>query len=296
MNRSLIKLTGLLGTFTLLCGLNSPACAQKSRHKKTQTKQTTTASDTPTQDELMATKLMLKYRSLNTISQNVHGNLTMKVSGLELKGEITSTITMAQPNKFAISMKISLLGSEKHGAIYSDGKTVWEWDEDSKQYSESPLATLTKTEDTFSNWMMERNGLDITGLIFLKCAGGGFMSTAKNADKQIVIKNYPMKTVDGVTMYVVPIAMDKTGKKSSISGASISLYLDTKEFLARRYRLNMKQAGATKSDAGFDMALVMFYDPIKTDTTLEDSVFTFTPPEGAMKVESVKPVFDRMGS
>ena len=264
------------------------AMAQKPGKKKT---------DTPiTRESAMLAKIFFKYHDMEALSQKIHGKMIIHTGGLTIDVDIESTVTASQPNKFHIASKVNFLGDEKRGSVFSDGKNIWDVDEDAKEYSLLPADSVIKDSDKFTDWLMDRVGMDMTLLFFLKAANSDDFGVPKGVekaelDKMLDVKNYPTKEVDGTKMYLVPVPLDE--KDPTKKGQVMVLYVDTKDFLIRRISLKMKIGDEKDPKDKDSMEMVMNYDAIKPGVKVTDGDLTFLPPDGTKKVEMVKPVFSR---
>ncbi len=256
-----------------------------------QTKKSGASSELSFRDSMMLAKIFSRYRGMKSLTQSVKGKMIINAEGVKVNAEISSTVRMAQPNRFRIDTKISFFGQEKHGSVVSDGTTVWDVDEDGKQYSEQPIASVTKNEDKFTDWLMDRGGLDLTMMFFLEAASASSLNIPKGLDKAIDVKNYPTKVVDGMAMCVVPVNIDKKSAKGS--GGTATIYADAKALLVRRLRYNVKPAADKAGPKNVQVDFVFFYENVKPNGETPEGAFAFTPPDGAVKVKKVNPVFDR---
>jgi len=249
-----------------------------------------------TKETAMLAKVFFKYHGMDALSQKLHGKMTLHMGEVDIKVDFESTLISAQPNQFRIVSKVTFLGEEKHGTVYSDGKSVWDWDEDAKQYSVQPFEPIIKDSDKFTGWVMDRAGVDMTLIFFLQAANYDALKLPKGIEKMnlesaIEIKNYPTQEIDGTKMYLVPVPKD--GKKGGKLEGAVTLYVDAKEMLVRRMQMNIKFDDDKNSKDKSSMEMLVTYDAIKSDTKLTDQDFTFTPPADATKVDLVKPVFSR---
>src|ERR1051326_8613630 len=135
---------------------------------KTTAQKSGSKDDKPlTKETAMLAKVFFKYHDMDALSQKMHGKMTVHMGDVDFKVDFDSTLIAAQPDKFRIMSKVTFFGEEKHGSVYSDGKNIWDWDQDAKQYSLQPGEAIIKDSDQFTNWVMDRSGLDMTLLFFL---------------------------------------------------------------------------------------------------------------------------------
>jgi|GEM_PF-3033614 len=283
-----LRSTGLLIVAlagTLIAGGKATAQKPDSKDEKPLTKETA-----------MLAKVFFKYHDMNALSQKIHGKMTLRIGEAEYKVDFESTLISAQPNKFRIVSKVTLQGEEKHGTVYSDGKSVWDWDEDAKQYSMQPFEPIIQNMDDFAGWVVNRSGLDMTLLFFLKAASPDTFKLPKGVEKMnlesaLEIKNYPTQEIDGTKMYLVPVPLDE--KDAEEKGESCTLYVDAKDMLVRRMQMILKWGNDKDPKYKGGLEMMMTYDAIKSDTKPTEKDFTFTPPADATRMDLVKPVFSR---
>jgi outer membrane lipoprotein-sorting protein len=292
MNRSLSLCCVTLAVATVCSAVVAGhAIPQQQKSKQTGKAKSAVQADNTFRNNLMLAKVLARYRGMKSLEQSVKGKVIINAEGIKINADFTSMVRLAQPNKFKIVSKINFFGEEKHGTVISDGTTVWDLDEDSKQYSERPVAEITKDEDKFTDWLMDRGGLDLTMIFFLEAASAKSLGLPKDLGNSIQVNSYPTKVVDGVPMYVIPVHIDK--KKAKGSGGSVTLYVDTKDLLVRRLRYSVVTATTKEDPKSAQVEFVFFHDAIKPEAQIPDDGFSFTAPADATKVKEVKPVFDR---
>lgn len=286
---------------SLLCGLLIGNTDAQTPKKKTPSRKTTKTSsakqvkqktkEASFRDTAMLAKVFFKYRGMKALTQNAHGTMTINADGVNVKADISSTLTLAQPNRFRFDSHVNFLGQDRHGSVISDGTTVWDVNEDTKEYAEHALAPLLKDEKKFTDWLMDRAGIDLTAMMFLEAATGEVLGLPAGMDKVIEIPNYPTRMIDGLAMYVLPVVIDK--KDSGGDKTDASLYVDAKEMLIRRCRFNIVPKATKGTPKNLKVDIVLFYEQIKPDPDVPEDAFAFTPPADAKKVEKVVPVFSR---
>ncbi len=246
-----------------------------------------TAGQSPSREQMMCASVVLKYQGMKTLAQTVTGALLVDVGCDSTKASFTSSVQLAQPNRFRIETTVKFLDKETKGGLASDGKSVWMWDADKNQYSQQPWSAFGENADKVSDWLFDHAGPDVVNTLFLQAAGGQNLGLPRGADKLLEVKDYPTTEIDGRPMYVVPIQMGKARGKAKEKAA---LYVDANDLLVRRWRVvtaKQEQEGLTRVN------MVFFYSQIKTNAELPVETFTFTPPAGAKKVARVQPAVDR---
>lgn len=269
-----VKWTGLLLILALMIPVASGAQQTKAQKFR---------------DEAMLAKLLLKYREFKTLTQTVQGKMQVKMDGVAFAADIHSVVQMGQPNRFRFDTKIAFFGKERQGTTYSNGETVWEWDEDGKQYSEQPFSPIAKNEDKFTDWLMSRTNADLTPLLFLQAANSKGLGLPPGASKSIEVRDYPTKQVEGRAMYVIPVPINEADGTKGMA----SLYVDPQDMLVYRCRFQIRPPREKKGPKNLTVDYILNFAEISPNAELTDEAFTFTPPEGAKKVKAVKPVFDR---
>ncbi len=241
-------------------------------------------------DQAMIGRVLLKYRSLKTLTQTVTAHWTVGQQGVEIPISGTFTVQMAQPNRFRIEGKMSALGAETSGLTVCDGKTVWEYDAKTKQYSEQPLEAVAKDPDKFADWMMDWLPGEITNLLFLQSAGGLPFGTMQGAEQAIKVRAYPSRLLDGRSVYAIGVDVNEKGTR----GRAV-VFADTSDLLVRKVRYNLGvDTKGKKKEAAMRVEMSYFYSNIAANPNVPDSAFIFTLPEGAEKVQAVKPIIDRV--
>src|SRR5438445_734849 len=64
-------------------------------------------------DMAMLAKVMLKYRGLKSLSQSVHGKMTINADGVILTADLSTTVRLAQPDRFLLDSTVTFGGSAK---------------------------------------------------------------------------------------------------------------------------------------------------------------------------------------
>ncbi len=247
------------------------------------------AEDISPRAEAMLAKLLLKYRQYKTFAQTMHGKINVTADGVKISADMQTTIRMAQPNRFRIESVVDFFGTQQHGLSVSDGKTAWEWNADGQEYSEQPLTELVKNEDKFTHWLIDRTGADVTPAFFMEAASGHILGITPDAEASISVEDYPKTDVDGHPMYRIPMPIDETDG----TRGTATLYVDPTDMLVHRCRFVMKSPQGKEDAKDLNVEMVFTYDEIKLNPEFSDSLFTFTPPDGAKKAEMVKTAFDR---
>lgn len=240
-------------------------------------------------DEAMIARVVLKYRSFKTLSQTVTGTMNIKAQGVDMKADFLYTVQLAQPNKVRVASEVTFMGKKHKGTFVSNGTTAWQWNEDTKEFSEALLGDAAKDKNKYSDWLIDQIGPDLVNIFFLEAAGGDIVNVGKDAEKSIVIKDYPTTQMDGRPTWVIPIKISEKGAPPTTA----TLYADASDSMTRRYRMTVVPPPDKDTPQGTTVNMVFFYSKIKPDEEIPDATFTFTPPEGAKKADKVPSAFDR---
>lgn len=250
---------------------------------------TPASADKSLRDEAMAAKLFAVYHDFKTLKQTVSGKMEIDVDGVKITVKITSALTLAQPNRFRIETTAELGDRKQRGVAVSDGKTVWEADPETGEYSEQTFASISANEDKLCDWLSERATADMTPMLFLAAAGAKSLGVDLRVLKTFEVKDYPTQSINGKDLYVVPLALDKKP-----GGPKVTLYVTPDDMLVRRCRYAVPPVKDPKTGTTSKAAFVLNYSDIVTDKDVDAAAFTFEPAEGAKKVKRVKTATDRV--
>jgi outer membrane lipoprotein-sorting protein len=266
-------LHGLATLFSLaICVAAGTACAQS-----------------PSINMAMLAKTLLKYRSLKTLSQETKGTMEIQASGLTFAARYSTKLQMAQPNRFRVETTISFFGQEAKGISVSDGKTVWDFDPEAKEYSAQPLEKLAVKGKRENDWLMDRAGMDFGMMFFSEMGQGKMFDVPKGIENSIEVKDYPTRMVDGLPTYVIPVPIPK---ESGQKGSAV-IYAGASDLLIRRCRLNLSGVKDKPGEEGLQVSFTVFHSSLKPNVEIDEETFHFSPPEDAKKVNKVDPVFTR---
>ena len=241
-----------------------------------------------TPQEAMLARVALKYQSLTSLSHKIKGTMKIDVGGATFTAAFKTSTQMARPKQFRSDVEVGFFGTTSKGTAVTDGKSFWDFDPVSNEYSEQTYEDVTKEGDKKADWLMDRAGLDFPLMLFLDASKSPMFKVKPGAEKAIQVKKLPVKVVDGVPVHVlaIPVPSEK-GKKPGTA----TLYVGAKDMLIRRCRLSLMEKDAKGESIGVEF--VCFYTEIKPNATMDSATFTFAPPQEAKKVEKIIPAFDR---
>jgi len=164
---------------------------------------------------------------------------------------------VARPNR----LKTRSTSGEKARSFYADGKTVVLFDEDMKLYSSGPFAgTIDEMFERFDE------NFGFTPPLAEFTLNDPFKKISQNIQSS---SNKGIVTINGVECYHIASAGEN---------ADAEIWVATADHLPRRLVVTFKhREGSPKMTADFsDWNLT---------AKLDDAIFTFTPPQGAEKIE-----------
>lgn len=242
---------------------------------------------TPTkqQHEAMLAKVIFRAKALPAVSYSVKGTMAINTQGIALTANFSTAVNARKDGAFKVNSTVSFAGQTTRGTAVSNGKTVWDINLDSKEFSEKPSEPASFGGD-FANWAMDRAGIDLVLLALGDTTGISVKDLL--AARSITVKNYPTEMVNGRRMYRIPVT--SLGKSEGLKGGRAEVLADAATMDIHRLTLNINT-----NDGGSPTKVVFTfnYSPLKQMKEADDALFAFVPPEGFTKSEVVNGAFAR---
>jgi hypothetical protein len=237
----------------------------------------------------MIAKVLAKYQALPALSQKVSGTMSIFTEGVDIKATFKTHMQMARGNRFKVDASVTFAGTTVNGTVVSDGKTVWDVDNDAKTYSEQEFEQVNGGNSVFTDWMFDRAAVDMAMLAFLDASGFPGFKGVDPSKLGINVKNYPTQTVNGRKQYVVKVPVEITSENGQKVDARF--YVDAKDLLIRRaiYKIAQK----TGDGKSMRIEFAMQYTEIRPAARASAVDFQYTAPDNFQQVAEIKGAFDR---
>jgi len=226
------------------------------------------AEQLPDAQELLrqSEKAMKKYHSYQYETEMA---MDIIVGGNPIRTSITSSLAVVNPDKMRIESKSQIGGS----TIVTDGQYTWIYLPALKQYTKKAAVRTPQT-------------------LFESISGGAGMGNLTNSSTIMkdtkIIREEPIET-DGkkYVCWVIETRLDKMKlpqpEGAELTDGVITLWIDKDLMIDRQTIMSGKMQGGLMP-APVEMKLKIIKRALKFDVELPDSLFQFTPPEGANEV------------
>lgn len=279
LNRLMVNAIAAIASFGMIAGLANLSVAKSTPQK--QSNPVVTPSDTAANPQfdlpllLKTSQTFFKGDSYQTLSQ-------MQIKGASEGTDFTFNAQIKTivkfPNQFRSEIAFIQPGqiARKTAQVVSDGKQVYIYRPDLKQYSVSTYADFNKSDDSFlmglsSSFFLEF-GDDISKMISSGMLTEQIIMNEFGADINQAIKGENRK-IDGKDLYVYSYNDTKQG---------YSLNAFVNPLLA-----NLEQMQIVGKDGGMDISITEKILERSSATNLTPQSFKFAPPKGVKKVKSL---------
>ncbi len=230
-------------------------------------------------------QIQRRYRSLKSISYNMHGKISLRGPGGEVPiAIISSSLRAAKPNQFYAEVTAEHLGREFHGTFVSDGTKIWDFDSDNQVYMEKLWTSLPKSSSAAGDWFNGRAAGDVSLAYLLY-----YWRAIPNDSKNVVPAIRSVMLPNGYPAY----SLEMRGGMGIPAGNTASLAFDKRDLILRRVTLNGPAPAKEAKGAHLTLVLSLDFDDVVIDEPAPDDAFKFQPPSEARFVPNVKPVGQR---
>jgi thiol-disulfide isomerase/thioredoxin len=208
---------------------------------------------------------------LNYKSYVIEQRIVVDMSGAtQARMEMSAKLAASAPGK----MRVESTSQAGGALIVSDGENTWVYIDLTKQYMKTPAATSPE------------------GLVRSLVPGmGGVFDQLKSKDPYLSAKitGEEAVEVDGkkIDCFVVEATMDKIAMPGAMTmtGALMKMWIDKDSKLSLKTTVTATMQGGPAAATPMQMNMAMTVISKKLNEPVEESLFTFTPPEGAKEVK-----------
>jgi outer membrane lipoprotein-sorting protein len=207
-------------------------------------------------------EIIVEYRSNSADGSRDHPNFNQSTTS-----EIT--LSAASPAKVRLTLK----DENREILMVTDGQATWTYLPGKKQYMEEQVVAAKVSGQTESNYRSEADILtEYENLLVKRFGNLSIYSASAKLQKESKMK----VGADKVDCYVL---------KVETQGGYHELWVDKDRFIVWR---SIDSTPTSQDGYWFRTLVRLDLKEAGMNPKLEDSLFTFTPPENAMKVETLK--------
>lgn len=281
------KAIAILGLATILSGLSPVVCAQPSQTtpiKPEPSLNNTTPSNTNTElsnrpDYKILAKTVANFFTSDTYQTESELQLSGTSAGVTFSSSMQVKTTVKSPKQFRseITFPQSDGAVAKKYIVVSDGEQVWIYRSDLKQYAVKTYEAFEKSNDDFI--------IGMSSALYLKIAPSfkgittvlGGKNLADVLEEMLSSRNLALKggvrSIDSKTYHFYEFTQQKEGF--------------TFNALVEPETVKLEQLQILGKSQGMDIALKEKIIRRTANPTLEADTFSFAPPEGTTKVDSL---------
>lgn len=279
------KAIAILGLTTILSGLSPVVCAQPSQ--TTPTKPEPSLNNvTPSNSELsnrpdykILAKTVANFFTSDTYQTESELQLSGSSAGVTFSSSMQVKTIVKSPKKFRseITFPSSNGSVGKKYIVVSDGEQVWIYRSDLKQYAVKNYEAFEKSNDDFIIGMSSALYLKIAPSFKGITTGLGNKNLADVLEEMLSSRNLALKggvrSIDSKTYHFYEFTQQKEGF--------------TFNALVEPETVKLEQIQILGKSQGMDIALKEKIIRRIENPTLEANTFSFAPPEGTTKVDSL---------
>lgn len=225
---------------------------------------------------LVLRKMTETYKNLKSYHFEGTQSTEMTTEGMHNSMEVPFVLAGVRPAKSRVEMKNSMFGT----LTVSDGETTWTYMGVTKQYTKESVVKVENTDSSFSG----DNGGRITGSGFL-----GEYTALVDRLKRLKYLREESLIVAGRTFRCDVIEVETFRPPASTAG--IEMTMKPSVYWVEKTRGVVLRDSSTSSmkspqmQTGMDVVMTKTFKFVNINEAVPDSLFSFTPPEGAKEVE-----------
>lgn len=275
MKNSPIKLTlTIISSVSLITLLAGKVSAITTPPLKIATQAKTIAQTTQTIDIELLAKTISNFLQSSSYLTESESLLVAKTDGFDFSFNFKTKTIAQSGKKFRSEITFTPQGESKqiNYLVISDGKQVWIYRPDLKQY-----AVISYTDFTESFF------IGISSLAFVEIPEDTRKLIVQSENSQSIVKEFGLTNDSGLKQ-----------EKRTVDGEELSIYSykDSKDGFTftgffQPQTANLKQVEMRGKNEGLDISITEKILQRTADPAIDAQTFTFTPPEGVKKVRSL---------